>query len=150
MKFGDDWTGVFIRGDDAFGYANALAEVLFTSAEESLAAHQLKGLLELLRSTNEQNELKPAPASQVLLPFPECHKPTPVEVPEDLLALIKWRDAAALDWWGENLVFHIIAALKGEQLVPEEHREALRTFQALSEDEQYEVVKAALILCKSY
>lgn len=160
MKFGDDWTGVFIRGDDAFGYANALSQVLLALPERSIAASTLTSLLTLLRSSNEQYNLRasteePKPATQVLLPFPECREAGPIEVAKDLLALIQWRDSLALDWTGEDLVFHILRSLAewrpgSPPDVPEEHRAALKTFQALSEDEQYEMVKAALIICESY
>ena len=36
LKFGDDWPGVFIRGDDALGYAGTL-RLLFAGAEKRAA-----------------------------------------------------------------------------------------------------------------
>ena len=37
MKFGDDWPGVFIRGDEALGYAGKL-RLLLAAAEKRIAA----------------------------------------------------------------------------------------------------------------
>jgi len=54
-KFGDDWTGVFIRGDHAFAFAAALAELIKASdgVVHPMATGQANGLLELLQSSNE-------------------------------------------------------------------------------------------------
>lgn len=60
MKFGSDWTGVFIRGDDSFGYKSAL-EVLLkaipddqrTPAYAVIAKAQLEGLVKLLEASRE-------------------------------------------------------------------------------------------------
>jgi len=66
--------------------------------------------------------------------------------------LIVWRDSRSLDWWGDDLVFHILSCLEHEarEDVPEEHRAALMTFRELDDDRRYEVVKAALEACGSY
>lgn len=68
-------------------------------------------------------------------------------IPEPLQALIRWRDTLALDWTGEDLHFHVSGALRtttDPTRVPEEHREALRAFQALSEDDQLTAVSTVL------
>jgi hypothetical protein len=52
LKFGDDWTGLFIRGDDAFAYSLLLENVLEDKAS-ALDKLQLKSLLELLKETME-------------------------------------------------------------------------------------------------
>lgn len=66
LQFGDDWEGTFIRGDAAFGYANALqnalrdlaspgAEPPFTSA---LGIATLQDLLQLFSSSTGVQRLK--------------------------------------------------------------------------------------------
>jgi hypothetical protein len=53
MQFGDDWPGVFIRGDDAIGYASALRRAVEKLAEvdsPSVNAARLADLVELLGS----------------------------------------------------------------------------------------------------
>jgi len=58
MQFGDDWPGVFLRGDQAFAYAIALKKVLdaLPSAEKVLPSFlSLKGLIDTLRSCREQD-----------------------------------------------------------------------------------------------
>lgn len=81
VKFGDDWTGVFFRGDTAHYYGIALKELLAqlpaTDDHESspvLAKIILKGLVNDLLACNEFAEPK-APVQQ-LLPFDAC-LPTP-------------------------------------------------------------------------
>ncbi len=60
MKFGSDWTGVFIRGDDAFGYAMMLERLLKLSEERpeyvdtQIMQLALRGLLKTLQASNEQ------------------------------------------------------------------------------------------------
>lgn len=49
MKFGGDWTGVFIRGDNALAYVCALESLLNTRE----ASYQIVELIELLRSCAE-------------------------------------------------------------------------------------------------
>jgi hypothetical protein len=44
VQFGDDWPGVFVRGDDAMYFANALEH------PEEYATDAIKELIELLRS----------------------------------------------------------------------------------------------------
>ena len=62
MRFGDDWTGVFLRGDDALSYALALKNILertsrvLTATEPTeidtdvLDRMNLSGLVDLLLS----------------------------------------------------------------------------------------------------
>lgn len=51
VQFGDDWPGVFIRGDNAFGYAMALDAVL-NGHDDPIAKVMVEGLIGLLRSSN--------------------------------------------------------------------------------------------------
>lgn len=67
MQFGDDWPGVFIRGDNAFGYAVSLATLL-TAFDDGAPANDMwiqasaaKGLLKLLRSCDVRVLRSPAP-----------------------------------------------------------------------------------------
>lgn len=57
MQFGDDWPGVFIRGDNALmGYAPAVYRAMQALPEsEWLTRGQLSGLLETLKSCAAQN-----------------------------------------------------------------------------------------------
>jgi len=58
MRFDGDWRGVFVRGDDAFGYATSLRAILDgvsdPSIDVTLPAMALRGLLELLVSADER------------------------------------------------------------------------------------------------
>lgn len=59
MRFEGDWRGVFIRGDNAFGYAMNIKMML---SEENpdiakrIGRASLEGLLELLLSSDERKE----------------------------------------------------------------------------------------------
>lgn len=57
MRFGDDWPGVFIRGDNALmGYAPAVHRAMQALPEsEWLTRSQLSGLLETLKSCAMHN-----------------------------------------------------------------------------------------------
>ena len=55
VKFGDDWTGLFIRGDSAFGLMMNLKSILKKDLN-FLERDSLEGLIELLDSTNEHNK----------------------------------------------------------------------------------------------
>lgn len=62
MRIGDDWTGVFIRGDDAMKYAMTLGQLLrcvkpadFTT---SLQWEHVRSLRDLLRSCDESTHTK--------------------------------------------------------------------------------------------
>ena len=47
MQFGDDWPGVFIRGDDAIGYASALRRTVEKLAEADNRSAEMAGLANL-------------------------------------------------------------------------------------------------------
>ncbi len=54
VRFGDDWPGLFIRGDNAFAYARYLEEVLkHVEGTSALALANVRDLLALLGSTRE-------------------------------------------------------------------------------------------------
>ena len=58
MQFGDDWPGVFVRGDDALGYASAVRRAVETLAEvdsSSVDVSRLAKLAELLGSCRVLN-----------------------------------------------------------------------------------------------
>ena len=65
VQAGDDWPGVFIRGDNAFHYANLLSAILQEKAG-ALEKAQLEGLLSLLRSSDTRT--KPVPQMVQLSP----------------------------------------------------------------------------------
>jgi hypothetical protein len=53
VQFGDDWPGLFIRGDVCFTFAAALEEVLEAMPRRpNLSCRVLTDLLEMLRATN--------------------------------------------------------------------------------------------------
>ena len=68
MKFGDDWTGIFIRGDNAFHFAMIL-EGFINHPEDPIARAAITGLLETLRDSNEATTTV---GPQRLKPFSEC------------------------------------------------------------------------------
>ena len=49
LQFGDDWPGVFIRGDNAAFYAFALSQYLEEGDKAWLAASQVRDLIRLLQ-----------------------------------------------------------------------------------------------------
>jgi hypothetical protein len=62
IKFGDDWTGVFIRGDIAYAFSGTMktARKILTEAmngsckfEDVYILRSLEGLIQLLDSANE-------------------------------------------------------------------------------------------------
>jgi len=50
MSFGDDWPGVFIRGDNALMYATNLRLLMHELPEDKFLKDVLTGLHDLLRS----------------------------------------------------------------------------------------------------
>lgn len=59
VRFGNDWAGVFIRGDEAFGLAMALEQILRnTHGLDAIAAVQAAGLVHTLRSCDERGNPK--------------------------------------------------------------------------------------------
>lgn len=69
MKFGDDWRGLFIRGDNAWHYAEHLRKVL--PLADPFARAVLTGLLQELFNTNERMDQVDV---QLMKPFEECTK----------------------------------------------------------------------------
>jgi len=56
VMFGDDWPGVFIRGDNCFKYVSALREIIFDKPDIGFITKAvLMGLLDTLESSNAQN-----------------------------------------------------------------------------------------------
>lgn len=59
-RFGDDWCGVFIRGDHAYYLAGLLRQVLHPNGEDvdamtgAMARIQLRGLLRILEASDER------------------------------------------------------------------------------------------------
>lgn len=77
IKFGDDWTGVFIRGDRAFGIVQILEIIKRGIEEGELASSQMKiaiaslhALVQLLKASDENTPTNYV--VQRLLPFPDC------------------------------------------------------------------------------
>ena len=54
MKFGGDWAGIFIRGDDAFAYSYWL-KIYKDNPSSEFAERYLDHVIELLESCNEGN-----------------------------------------------------------------------------------------------
>jgi len=48
----EDWTGIFLRGDSAFGYAMALKQFK-ENPQDDIAGKFIEGLIKLLDSSNE-------------------------------------------------------------------------------------------------
>jgi hypothetical protein len=72
MKFEGDWRGVFIRGDNAFGYAMNIKMMLEhpeSTMRQEIGRVSMEGLLELLLSSDERSD---DPATQHMKPFSEC------------------------------------------------------------------------------
>jgi len=76
MKFKDDWTGIFIRGDNAYAYANYLYQFLHTPGNDptrELYKKLLENLIELLNQSNEHRQIKDDDMkTQNLKSFQEC------------------------------------------------------------------------------
>lgn len=75
MKFGDDWDGVFIRGDNALMYYAPALEAVLERANWDDYPHPfikstLQGLLKLLYSSSEGSSKD----RQILKDFEECIK----------------------------------------------------------------------------
>jgi hypothetical protein len=65
LQVGDDWPGVFIRGDNALlGYAPALRAILNGDENEFHRAH-LRGLLNVLEEANAHNGKEPQRAALI-------------------------------------------------------------------------------------
>lgn len=83
VQFGDDWPGVFIRGDNAFAYAMALQEAMETIPEGFNKA-QLKSLCGLLGGAILTDKLKfiTPPNSELLKMAEKSGPPNWLEVLE--------------------------------------------------------------------
>ena len=70
MQFGDDWTGVFVRGDDANHFAHTLREILTENpgAYDRTQTGIMERLAELLESCEGVEGV------QRLKPFEECKR----------------------------------------------------------------------------
>lgn len=72
VQFGDDWPGVFIRGDDCHNFLLHLGTALETPGLDELTVLVLKGLESTLASSN----VHASPSNvQHLLPYKDCAKP---------------------------------------------------------------------------
>lgn len=72
MRFGDtDWTGVFIRGDNAFQYRMLLEQILAPNHNNPMLVAQVQGLIDLLNSCHEPVQPE-GETVQVLRPYTEC------------------------------------------------------------------------------
>jgi hypothetical protein len=72
LRFGDDWPGTFIRGDDAFNYAAHLAvAVEQLRATHAISAAVLESLLNDLRASDVRNQAK----VQVMRRVEDCRDP---------------------------------------------------------------------------
>lgn len=72
MRFEGDWRGVFIRGDNAFGYAMYLKAVLANPEHDKtirMYKTGLEGLMELLLSSDERQD---GVETQQMKPFDDC------------------------------------------------------------------------------
>lgn len=79
MSFGSDWTGIFLRGDCAYSYAQALRALLDPTAqsfEKEIGRLNLQALLRVLDASDERTA-KPEDC-QKLRAFPDC-----LPVPEE-------------------------------------------------------------------
>jgi hypothetical protein len=75
MQFGEDWKGVFIRGDNVFALKLALMKLLEVTRhhtgnpyETILEIKTIEGLIRLLESSNQYTGLQP----QKMKSFEEC------------------------------------------------------------------------------
>lgn len=74
VKFNNDWTGLFLRGDCCFAYAQALRIYLDPTQDGDtrlFARIQLESLMRLLGSTNENTHADEETVT-CLKPFSEC------------------------------------------------------------------------------
>jgi hypothetical protein len=59
IKLGDDWPGVFIRGDDACAYATHLEVILrrVPRASAEISVDVVRGLIDLLKLSNQKESV---------------------------------------------------------------------------------------------
>lgn len=75
MQFGDDWTGVFIRGDNAAYFAMILRNVL-DGDDSPIARATVEGLVETLTGSDERKHGEETDI-QKLRSWPECQPNQP-------------------------------------------------------------------------
>lgn len=75
MKFDDDWTGVFIRGDNAFHYGMVLKEIL-SRLETIEEITSIEVLIELLSSPTYESVFNANKNVQKLKSFSDCKENT--------------------------------------------------------------------------
>lgn len=79
MQFGDDWPGVFLRGDDCAGYFQALKKLMTAFPKEEqdpdifITMALLEGLAKTLQASHAFEGDKEA--VQTMFAFAECHEP---------------------------------------------------------------------------
>lgn len=74
MQFGEDWPGLFVRGDDSFHYADLLSSLL-VEHDETLGPIRrlaLQSLVAMFRSTNFNDESHEPKVVQKLKEYKEC------------------------------------------------------------------------------
>lgn len=73
MCFKGDWPGVFIRGDNCFGFANVLEDLLKSAKEiQPFDRIEVESLILLLRSSACGSDLYKKSAIQRMKLFEEC------------------------------------------------------------------------------
>lgn len=68
-------------------------------------------------------------------------------IDDEVRALIIWRDARALDWWGGSLISHVLSCLEEPgpaDAIPAEHLEGHRKFMSMTYNERYQTIKKVL------
>ena len=83
MQFGDDWAGVFLRGDCALPHAFSLRQVLQGAPPDRMG---LSGLIRLLESCDERAGVKALPQRAVLVSL--AAQAPPASDPPGLVALV--------------------------------------------------------------
>lgn len=82
MRFGEDWTGVFLRGDHAGPMAMILTSLLdAVERGEKPGTFDVRCLRQLARSLNDSNERGSLEGLQLLRPFEECVLPRQTVLP---------------------------------------------------------------------
>ena len=75
MAFGEDWTGIFLRGDEACYFAFQLGIILEMNLDiEPIAKKYIEGLQKVLSACNEKDGNFNKKDIQLLKPWKECIK----------------------------------------------------------------------------
>lgn len=82
MQFGDDWPGVFIRGDSAAFFAMTLQSLLprLKGTKDELARSAVEGLIDTLTSSDVARQRAEQLGVTKLLPFEQCLIAAPIEL----------------------------------------------------------------------